>query len=129
MEEGEGSPSYGKWVPLCDKTHNIDATEYLIDWWHPWKRVDGPVNCKSCLKLMDYTPEEKNKVWSITYYTKITPRLVPDLRFTKTIHLVAPNRTEATLLFGRNMPEDCAHPRITIEQVSVGELLKEKRML
>jgi hypothetical protein len=44
-------------------------------------------------------------------------------------YLVAPNRTEAVLLFGRNMPSDCCDPQVKEELVSIDEFLKEKRML
>lgn len=131
LKEGEGSPNYGRWAPLCDRTHDIDdQSNYLIDWWQPWKRVEGPVTCKSCLRLEQGTSKTigDNKVWRVTYFTNVTAALQP-AGPTKTVHLVAPNRTEAALLFGLNIPEYCAHPRNKLEQVSMEELLKEKRIL
>lgn len=59
MKDGEGSPGYGKWTPLCDKRHDIDSTFQLDEWFHPWKRVDGPATCKTCLRLENYVPKAK----------------------------------------------------------------------
>lgn len=93
-------------------------------WADDWKMTFKDITCRHCLRLRD----TGNKVWKITYSTNVTTDLQP-AGPAKTVYLVAPNRKEAGLLFGLNMPEDCAHPRNKLEQVSMEELLKEKRML
>lgn len=95
-----------------------------IEGWPDWKQTYKEVTCRHCLKLR----KELNKVWKVTYHTGVSDKLFP-AGPTKSKYLVAPNRTEATLLFGRNMPKDCAHSRIKVVQLSMDELLKEKRML
>lgn len=110
------------YVLACNKGFDLG-----IDGWTTWTKTTEPVTCKHCLGIR----EEQNKVWRITYYTAVGEMLYPNKspETTKVVHLVAPNRTEAALLFGHNMPKDCAHSHIEVEKLTKTQLLKEKRML